>query len=232
MSTVTAPSTSTKEWLKPVCLVVAFTVVLQGLSLSEFLPLPVALLIGAGWGIAIGLLATWLGRKPSLRAWLEDGFVFLGTVVMAFAACSVLGLLMIDSALDSSSLSGETLLAIFVPSIPYFIVVNSVLELLIIPFLLVLGWRAGPRRLLIVAAAGMYFVQRVWTYLVFASARLDFADQERSTAPLTAAEREQARADLMLDDPRWILNLIIFVVFLLAAHLPRLRDARAVDRPG
>jgi hypothetical protein len=70
-------------------------------------------------------------------------------------------------------------------------------------------------------------VHRVWTYLVFASDRLDFAETERSTAPLTTAERQQFYTDLHLDDPRWVLNLAIFVVLLLAAHFSRVRELNA-----
>jgi hypothetical protein len=81
-------------------------------------------------------------------------------------------------------------------------------------------------RVLIVAAAGLYFVLRVWTYLVFAADRLDFADAERSTAPLTATECAQFAAAFHVNDPRWILNLLIFAVFLAMAFLSRTRDVR------
>jgi hypothetical protein len=81
--------------------------------------------------------------------------------------------------------------------------------------------------ILIGAAAALYFVPRVWTYLGFASDGLDFAETEKSTTPLTAAERQQFHAELHLDDPRWILNLAIFAVFLLAAHFSRVRELKA-----
>ncbi|MEV4535163.1 hypothetical protein AB0J82_15165 [Asanoa sp. NPDC049518] len=109
----------------------------------------------------------------------------------------------------------------FVPSIPVAIAANVPAELLVVPGLLVLGWRPGIRRLLVVAAAALYLVHRVWTYLVFTSGRLDFAETERATTPLTAAERADHLDQLHLDDPRWILNLVIFALFLGAAHFPR-----------
>jgi len=206
----------------PIVLAVAFTTVVEGLSLAEFLPAPVAFLIGAAWGAAIALLARWVGRRPTAAGWTEDGLVVLGTVTMAVLAFGgFAGLLLLNGAMDSSSLTGETLVAMFVPSIPVAIAANVPTELLVVPGLLVLGWRTGIRRILVVAAAGLYLVHRVWTYLVFASGRLDFAETERSTVPLTEAERMHHLDQLHLDDPRWILNLVIFALFLGAAHLPR-----------
>jgi hypothetical protein len=211
--------------LRPFLLAVPFTTIVTGLfNLSERLSVPLGLLAGAGWGIALGLLLTWLGRTEARAAWVEDGLVVAGITAVAFAACGgLMALLVLAGALDSPSLTGETLLKLFLPMIPFYIVANSVLELLIVPGLLYAGWRAGPRRLLIVAAAGLYFALRVWTYLAFVPARLGFAAQTHPNVPLTAAERRQAHQELMVDDPRWILLLVIFGLLLLAAHLPRLR---------
>ena len=223
----------TRKWLLPLGLAVSFTTIIEGLSLSEFLPVPIALLAGAGWGVVIGLIATRISKKVRLSAWFEDALVFLGAVSMAFLAFGgAAGILLYSSALDSTSLTGETLVSMFLPSIPLAILANVPTELFVVPGLLVLGWRQGKRRILIIGAAALFFVHRVWTYLVFASARLDFAETERSTTPLTAAERQQFRTDLHLDDPRWILNLIIFVVFLLAAHFSRVRELNATAVPA
>jgi len=227
-STLTSLGKGRKQWLLPFCLSVSFTVAIQTLGLSEFLPVPLALLAAAGWGIGIGLIAIRIRSKVTLSAWLEDALVVLGAVAMAFFAFGgLVGILLLSSALKSSSLSGETLVLMFLPSIPLAIMANAPMELLVVPVLLILGWREGTRRILIGAAAALYFVHRVWTYLVFASDRLDFAETEKSTTPLTAAERQQFYAELHLDDPRWILNLAIFAVFLLAAHFSRVRELKA-----
>lgn len=206
-------------------LVAVFTVVVQGLSLMEFLPPPIALLIGAGWAVLIWFAARWTSHRPTVSAWAEDGLVALGCVTMAlFAFGGAIGLTMLGAALDSSSITGETMVAMFLPSIPIAIAANVPTELVIMPVLLVLGWRPGTRRTLFVTAAALYFVHRIWTYLVFAPDRLDFAAAERSTAVLTVTERDQFAAALHVDDPRWILNLLIFAVFLLSAFLSRLRE--------
>jgi hypothetical protein len=214
--------------IAPFAFVAAFTVVVQGLSLMEFLPLPIALLIGAGWAVLIGLAARWASRRPALSAWAEDVLVALGCVTMAlFAFGGAIGLMMLGTALDSSSITGETMVTMFLPSIPIAIAANVPTELVIIPGLLVLGWRPGSRRILFVTAAALYLVHRIWTYLVFAPDRLDFAAAERSTAVLTAAEKDQFTAALHVDDPRWILNLLIFTTFLLSAFFSRIREVNS-----
>ncbi|MEH1166950.1 hypothetical protein V6V47_16345 [Micromonospora sp. CPCC 205539] len=217
--------------IAPFALVAVFTTVVQSLSLMEFFALPIALLIGTGWAVAIGLAARWASRRPALSAWVEDGLVALGCATMALLAFGgAIGLMMLGTALDSSSITGETMVTMFLPSIPLAIAANVPTELVIIPGLLVLGWRPGTRRLLFVAAAALYLVHRIWTYLVFAPDRLDFAAAERSTAVLTAADKDQFGAALHIDDPRWVLNLMIFAILLLSAFFSRLREVTAKMR--
>lgn len=211
--------------IAPYALVAVFTVVVQSLSWMDFLSLPVALLIGAGWAVVIALAARWAGRRPALSAWVEDLLVALGCVTMAlFAFGGAVGLVTLRAALHSESITAETMVTMFLPSIPIAIAANLPTELVIIPVLLILGWRRGPRRILFVTAATLYFVLRIWTYLVFAPDRLDFAAAERSTTVLTPAEKDQFSAALHLDDPRWIVNLAIFAVFLGSAFFSRLRE--------
>jgi len=210
----------------PFLLAVPFTATVTGLfNLSDFLSVPVAVAAGAGWGILLGVAAGWLRTKPKAAAWVEDSLVFLGATALAFAGCGgVMALLMLNGALSSSSLTGETLEAMFVPMIPYYIAANAPLEILIMPGLIYLGWRAGNRRTLIIAGAALYFALRVWTYLAYVPARLGFADSGHTTALLTPAERQQASIELKVDDPRWILVLLIFAIFLAAAAYPRFRE--------
>ncbi len=215
--------------LVPFLLAVPFTATITGLfNLSDSLPVPVAVTAGAAWGLVVALAATWLTSKPTAAAWVEDSLVFVGTIAVAFAACGgVMALLVLNGALSSSSLTGETLEAVFLPMIPYYIAANAPLEMLIMPALLVLGWRAGERRILIAVAAALYFALRVWTYLAYRPARLGFAESGHTAAPMTAAERHQAYLDLKVDDPRWILLLLILAVFIAAAAFPRLREVKA-----
>ncbi|MFG1922622.1 hypothetical protein [Cryptosporangium sp. NPDC048952] len=208
-----------------IALAAAFTVVVQGLSLSEFLPVPAALALAAVWAALICAFALWLTRNGTRSAWTEDVLIGLGCTAMAlFAFGGAIGLLMWGIALDSASITGEVMVGMFLPSIPIAILANVPTELVVIPVLLIVGWRPGARRVLIVLAAGLYFVLRVWTYLVFAGPRLDFAGAEHSTTRLTAAERAEFADGLHIDDPRWIVNFAIFAVFLVAAFFSRVRD--------
>lgn len=209
----------------PFSLSVSFTTIIQTLSLSTFLPVPVALLAGAGWGVAVALLALRLSSRVRLSAWLEDILVALGVGAMAlFAFGGATGLLMLGAALDSPSLTGQTLVMMFLPSIPVAILGNTLMELVVVPALLILAWRPGWRRILVLATAVLFFALRVWSYVVFVSARLDFAETERSTTVLSAAERARLGAALHVDDLRWLLNLAIFAILLLAAYFSRVRE--------
>ena len=77
------------DQVAPFAVVTVFTVVVQGLSLKEFLPLPIALLIGAGWAVLIGHAARWVSRRSALSAWAEDGLVALGCIAMGLFAFGV-----------------------------------------------------------------------------------------------------------------------------------------------
>lgn len=229
MSTAVSTKSSTKEWFQPFYVAVPFSTIVTGLAMSNNFPFPVALLVGAAWGIALGLVATWIKRKATLSAWLEDAFVMLGATAIAFSAGGgILALLVLESALGSPSLTGETLVQMFLPMIPFYIIVNSSMELLIIPGLLYLGWRAGKRRILIVVVAALFFALRVWSYLAFVPNRLAFAELAGKGTPFTPAERQQAFIDLQLDDPRAILGLPILAVILLATQFSRVRELKSV----
>jgi hypothetical protein len=168
-----------------------------------------------------------------MGAWLEDVFAYLGTVGFAFAGCGeLMAILPLNGALDSSSVTGETLQSTFMPAIPYYIIVNSILEILIIPAVIAFSWRPGPRRVLILAGAALYLAMRVWTYLAFVPARLGWADEDHAAQVLTAVERRQAAQDTMLNDPRWALLLAMMAIFLIAAHLSRVREQKLLSVPA
>ncbi|MQA82510.1 MAG: hypothetical protein GEV10_29295 [Streptosporangiales bacterium] len=83
------------ERLQPFLLVVPFTAVITGwFNLSEALPVPLAVVIGASWGVVLGLLGIWVKRSMRLRAGLEDIVVAAGVVAVAFAACGGLAFLL------------------------------------------------------------------------------------------------------------------------------------------
>lgn len=211
----------------PFVIGVPFTATITGVfTLSDSMPMAASILAAAVWGAVLGFAAMWLQAKPRAAAWVEDLLVASAIFVLAFLACGgVMALRTLNGALTSSSLTGETLEAMFWPMIPYYITANAPMELFIVPALLFLGWRPGPRRILIATTAVLFFVFRVWTYIAYAPGRLGFTQDEHSSAALSAADRQTAYLDLKLDDPRWILLLVIMGVLVAAAALPRLREA-------
>ena len=83
------PTGLTRDRLVPTVLVVVFTALITGwFNLSEAMPLPLAILAGAAWGLLLSWAASRLITRPKMGAWLEDAFVYLGTVGFAFAAAA------------------------------------------------------------------------------------------------------------------------------------------------
>lgn len=215
-----------RDRLVPILLTTAFTATITGwFNLSDTLPMPLALLAGGAIGALVGALGTWIRSRPALGTRLEDAFVYLGAAGFAFAGCGgLMAILLLNGALDSASLTGESLKSTFLPSIPYYIAVNGALEMLIIPGVIALSWRPGRRRVVILATAAAYFAMRVWTYVAFVPARIGWADTDHTADALTAAERRQAADDLFLNDPRWIALLVMFAAFLVATRWSRDAD--------
>jgi hypothetical protein len=98
------------------------------------------------------------------------------------------------------------------PTVPFYITVNTVIEAFLLPLALFLNWNTEPpRRWIVVAAAVVYVVQRIWTHLVYAEGRL-----ATGASPLSDADVEWRT---LASDYRIILNAIVFVLFAAAAFL-------------
>jgi hypothetical protein len=122
---------------------------------------------------------------------------------------------MMTAAVSEPSTTYAALSALMQPAVPYFIVVNTLMEALVIPLVLFLNWHVPEnRRALIVIAALVYFAMRVWTYLIYAPMRLDISAQ-----PLTVEDVEWFRRTLATDY-RVGLNVITHILFICAAFLP------------
>lgn len=99
------------------------------------------------------------------------------------------------------------------------------MELFIVPFAVFLNWDNTPkRRTFILIGVVLYFVIRVWTYLVYAETRLKISEQA-----LTAADVEWFRRTLATDY-RVVLEVISQAFFVLAAFVPYSPFAEKVGR--
>ncbi len=122
---------------------------------------------------------------------------------------------MMKAALDEPSTTYAVLSAIMKSAVPYYIIINTLMELLVIPFIIFLNWNTNPtRRNYIIIGFATYFVLRIWTYLVFAETRLEISQRT-----LSAADIEWFKQTLATDY-RVILDLFTQVFFILAARVP------------
>lgn len=133
--------------------------------------------------------------------------------------------LLFSAALNEPSTTPQVLSALMQPTIPYYIIANTSMEALVVPALLYVGWRAGKRRTIIVAAALLYYVLRIWTYLVWAEARVDLA-----AGPLSAQDIDRFK-ELMATDLRDILLVPMFALFIIAAFVPAWHRNRQAELP-
>jgi hypothetical protein len=122
---------------------------------------------------------------------------------------------MMRAAVEEPSTTYAILSALMQPAVPYYIIINSLLELFIMLLVVFFNWDVDRRRRTFsLIGVGLYLVMRIWTYLVYAETRLDI-----STQTLSAADVEWFKRTLATDF-RPILELIAQGFFILAALVP------------
>ena len=210
----------------PYLVAVPFLVVIFGFY-GNFLPFGFSgilgmALVGLLWARVLGFLAGRLGRRETWRVWLANAPLFLsivGTGLMIGGG--VMYGAMMKEVLGEPSTTYAVLSALMQPAVPYFIVLNTTMELLLVPLLVFWNWDSDPRRkALFLIGVIAYLAMRVWTYLVFAEARLDISQRPLSAADVAWFEQTLAT------DLRIVLDVITFICFLLAAFVPASPAAR------
>jgi len=181
--------------------------------------------IGLVWSMVLGFLAGRLSRRNSWKPYLANAPVFLAIIAtgLLIGGGLMYGFLM-NAALGEPSTTYATLSALMQPTVPYYIVVNTLMEALIIPLVVFLNWHIPKRRALILIGVLVFFVMRVWTYITYGEMRLEI-----STHPLSTADVEWFKATLK-NDYRGVLNIITQVAFILAAFVPARRFEALEDR--
>jgi hypothetical protein len=181
--------------------------------------------IGLAWSTVLGLIAGKLSQRDSWKSYLANAPVFLAIIAtgLLIGGGLMYGFLM-NAALREPSTTYATLSALMQPTVPYYIVVNTLMEALIIPLVVFLNWHIPKRRALILIAVLAYFVMRVWTYITYGEMRLEI-----STHPLSTADVEWFK-ETMRNDYRGVLNIITQVAFILAAFVPARRVEALKDR--
>jgi hypothetical protein len=107
----------------------------------------------------------------------------------------------------------EVLFAMMQPTIPFFIVLKTPLELLVVPASIFATWQNGMRRRLILSAAASFYASRIWSYLLYVPMRMEIASR-----PLSGRDLEWFQRSMQVDY-RFILVAIVFVVFTVTAFV-------------
>jgi hypothetical protein len=154
----------------PYLITVPITMTIFALYTNAFLPFGVlgvagGALIGLLWAAGLGFAAERLARREEWHVWLANTPVFLGIIAIGL---SIGGGLMYQSmmyeALNEPSTTQAVLSALMQPAVPFFIILNTLMELLVISLIVFWNWDTSPhRRTLILIGVLVYFVHRIWT---------------------------------------------------------------------
>jgi hypothetical protein len=168
--------------------------------------------LGLAWGVVLGVVVQRLIRRAHRKQLLANGFVFLGIVAtgVMLGGGTMYGLLMKAATIAPAAV----LSAMMQPTIPFFIILNTPMELLVVPGAVFANWENDARRRLILIAATSFYTLRIWSYLAYVPHRMEIASR-----PLSAADLEWFESSMAVDY-RTTLLAVVFVVFTLAAFVP------------
>jgi MFS family permease len=200
---------------------------------EQFLPpralgIVAGMVIGALWAVGLGFIAQRLARREEWRVRLANSSLLLSIIVIGLTiGGGLMYAFMMKRALNEPSLTYTVLSALMQPAVPYYIILNTSMELFLVTLLVFWNWNTDPkRRALILIGVFAYFVMRIWTYLVFAETRLEISQR-----PLTVADVEWFK-ETLASDFRLVLNDITYMCFLLAAFFPVRSNGSETERTG
>src|SRR5262249_12401690 len=119
-------------------------------------------LAGFVWSLVAGVVSSWLSQEATIAALNADAVLFACVIVAgSLVGGGVLYLLLFWSVLREPSTTYAVLSALMRPTVPFFIALNSAMEVLFVPLVVFLNWNTeARRRWIIVIAAGIYVVHR------------------------------------------------------------------------
>jgi hypothetical protein len=172
--------------------------------------------IGFLWAIFLGFISKRLMRLKYLRPQLANIPLFFGIIGSGLLiGGGTMYASLISAAMMVPSTTNATLSALMKPPITYFIAVNTPMETLIIPLMLFFNWDASKKRkILILIAALLYSLMRVWSYIIYVPTRFDISQHELS------AENVQWFKNTMTIDYRGVMNIVTHILLILAAFIP------------
>lgn len=172
--------------------------------------------VGLLWALFLGFITNRLMLGEAWREQLANASLFISIIAIGLmVGGGAMYILMMSAVLNEPSTTYAVLSALMQPSVPFYIFINTTLELFIMLFVVFFNWNVDrKRRVFSLIGVGLYLVMRIWTYLVYAETRLAI-----STQTLSAADVEWFTRTLATDY-RAILELISQGFFILAAMIP------------
>lgn len=168
--------------------------------------------LGFVWSIGLGLAVSRFIHAQAWRRRLANGSIFLCILANGvMLGGGLMYVLMMRAAVDAPL---AVLSAMMQPAIPFFIVLNTPLELLLVPGAMFANWHSERRRPLIVCGALSYYALRIWTYLVYVPARMEIASRS-----LTPSDVEWFQRSLSVDY-RPLLVAVVLTAFTATAFRP------------
>jgi len=210
------PQRNKAHWL-----VIPATVVIFALGWSNLAGAQGGLVGGIG-GLVWAVILTYLVRLLD-RTEMWQGR--LGTMVALAAAATLFTMMgggLYEYMLMSKALETEPEWITTITSGPladqvilYFIILNSLMEVILVPLALFLNWPFPKRRAYIFVAGLIFYALRIWTYLYFAPQYFAFGDMAFSQALV-----DELKTRMAIDNIRGVLQVGEAVLFLLAALVP------------
>src|SRR5690606_9101597 len=125
----------------------------------------------------VGLAAQPLMRRATWHKRLANASVFVSIMAVGpMAGAGYMYIAMMLAAVAEPSMTYAGLSALMQPAVPFYIVLNSLLELLVMLLVVFSNWHVDrKRRMYSLIGVGLYLVMRIWTYLVYAEMRLEIS---------------------------------------------------------
>jgi hypothetical protein len=176
--------------------------------------------IGVLWGLTLLAFVRALERGVARARIAADAtLVVCAAGLASVAAAGLLYMLVFDGVLDEPTATHAVLSAMMAPTVPYFIVLNGILEMLVVPLALALNLDGSLRGILVGAAAFLYWLMRAWTYAIFAEPRMTMG-----SATLSDADVALFRETLASDQRVYMAALAALLLALAALQRPLRRS--------
>ena len=221
MSTNVFPG-SRRIWMNPLWIVAPASVIIFAMGWSNFGP-AAGLIGGVGGLVWVFILAgiVRLIQRSEMLAGSISTIVLLsaGATLFLTMGGGIYEYMLMRKALATTPEWIVTITAgpLGEQVILYFILFNSLLEILLVPLALLLNWHMPARRRFVLAAGLIFYAIRIWTYLYFAPQYFDFGQMTFS---------EQLVNDLMhrmsIDNIRFVVQIVEAGLFFRAALGPTL----------